>query len=280
MSQAELELLARIATLEAALAEREGRFAALIEGLQVGVVVQGPASEILLFNPKALELLDMSEAQLAGRSSLDPSWNIVRDDGSPFPGEERPVMLAVRTRAPVRDVVIGVHHRSTDERRWLLVTAMPQLREDGSVQQVVSTFTDISKRRRFEETVRAQARRIQELSTPLIPIDARTLVIPLLGEVDPERAQQLLESLCEGVVTHQARTIIVDVTGVPELDAFAADALIRSAGAVRLLGARFMLSGVSPAVAVAMVEHHADLARLEAHATLERAIAAARTRRG
>jgi len=76
MSQSEQTLAARVAVLEATLAEREGRFAALIDGLQVGVVVQGPASEILLFNPKALELLDMTEEQLAGRSSLDPSWRV------------------------------------------------------------------------------------------------------------------------------------------------------------------------------------------------------------
>lgn len=279
MPPSEPDLAAQVAALEARLADREGRLDALIAGLQVGVVVQGPASEILLFNAKALALLDMSEDQLRGRSSLDPDWNIVRDDGRDFPGAERPVMVAVQTRAPVRDVVIGVFHRSTGERCWLLVTAMPKLGPDGQVLEVVSTFTDITARRRVEETVRAQARRIAELSTPLIPIDARTLVVPLLGEVDPERAQRLLETLTEGVVARKARTIIVDVTGVPDLDVTAVEALQRSAGAVRLLGARLILSGVRPNVASAMVEHPGEHAPFEAHASLERAIAAARARR-
>jgi len=275
MQPSEDELTARIVALEAALADREGRFAALIAGLQVGVIVQGPASEILLYNAKALELLDVSEEQLAGRSSLHPDWNITRDDGSDFPAQERPVLVAVRTRAPVRDVVIGVYHRSSDERRWLLVSATPQLGSDDSVVQVVATFTDITGRRRIEETMRAQARRIAELSTPLIPIDARTLVVPLLGVIDPERARRLLETLCEGVVARKARTIIVDVTGVSEVDALAADGLQCSASAVRLLGARFMLSGVRPAVASMMVDLSSTFATLEAYSTLERAIAAA-----
>ena len=279
MPPSEQELAAKIAALEARLVDREARLDALIAGLQVGVVVQGPASEILLFNSKALELLDMSEAQLRGRSSLDPGWNIVRDDGREFPGAERPVMVAVHTRAPVRDVVIGVLHRSTGERRWLLVTAMPKLGPDGAVLEVVSTFTDITGRRRVEETVRAQARRIAELSAPLIPIDDRILVVPLIGELDLKRAQRLLESLTEGVVARKARTIIVDVTGVPELDITGVEALRRSAGAVRLLGARMMLSGVRPNVASAMVEQPGEHAPFEAHASLERAIAAARARR-
>lgn len=279
MSPSEPDLAAQVAALEAALADRDDRLSVLIAGLQVGVVVQGPASEILLFNPKALELLDMSEAQLVGRSSLDPTWNIVRDDGRDFPGPERPVLVAVRTRAPVRDVVMGVQQRTRDERRWLLVTAMPKLGPDGAVVEVVSTFTDITAHRRSEELVRAQARRIAELSTPLIPIDARTLVVPLLGEIDPQRAQRLLESLTEGVVARKARTIIVDVTGVPEIDADTVDALHRSAGAVRLLGARMLLSGVRPNVASAMVEHPGEHVPFEAHATLELAIAAARARR-
>ena len=278
MPQSERDLAAKVAALEARLADREARLDALIAGLQVGVVVQGPASEILLVNAKALELLDMSEAQLTGRSSLDPNWNIVRDDGRDFPGEERPVMVAVRTQAPVRDVVIGVLHRSTGERCWLLVTAMPKLGPDGAVLEVVSTFTDITGRRRVEETVRAQARRIAELSTPIIPIDARILVVPLIGQVDPERAQRLLETVTEGTVARKARVIIVDVTGVPDLDAAAVDALQRSVGAVRLLGARLILSGVRPNVASAMVEHSGEHIPFEAHASLERAIRAARAR--
>lgn len=264
-----------LAALRAALVDREGRFDALIRGLQVGVVVQGPASEILLFNPRALELLDMTEDQLRGKSSVDPDWNIVREDGSPFPGDERPVLVAARTGVPVRGVVMGIFRPGRGDRVWLLVSATPQHREDGSLVQIVATFTDITSRRQIEERARAQARRIAELATPLIPLDARTLLMPLLGELDPERAQQMLEVLLTGVRERGARVVILDVSGVPVIDAGAAEALHRCAGGLRLLGARCLVTGIRPAVADELVQLDVRL-DAEVHATLERGMAAAR----
>lgn len=275
MQQREEKTAAELAALHAALAEREGRFDALIRGLQVGVVVQGPASEILLVNPRALELLDMTEDQLRGKSSLDPDWNIVREDGSPFPGEDRPVMVAVRTGKPVMAVAMGIFRPRRGDRLWLLVSATPQLRADGSLVQVVATFTDITERKAIEERARAQARQIAELSTPLIPLDARTLLMPLLGALDPERAQQMLEVMLSGVRERGARVMILDVSGVPTIDAEAAEALRRCAGGLRLLGARCIVTGIRPAVADELVQLGVDLTA-EVHATLERGLAAAR----
>lgn len=265
----------QIARLEAALSDREGRFDALIRGLQVGVVVQGPASEILLVNPRALELLDMTEDQLRGKSSLDPDWNIIREDGSPFPGAERPVMEAVRTGAPVRDVTMGIFRPRRGDRVWLLVSATPQLREDGSLVQVVATFTDISARKRIEAQARAQQQRIAELSTPLIPLEAKIVLMPLIGALDRGRAQQMLEVLLTGVREHAARAVILDVSGVPALDADAAEALGRCVGGLRLLGARSIVTGVRPAVADELVRLGIPL-DAEVHATLERGLVAAR----
>lgn len=274
MSHPETKTEAELAALQAALAEREGRFDALLRGLRVGVVVQGPASEILLVNPRALELLDMTEDQMRGKSSLDPDWNIIREDGSPFPGDERPVMVAVRTGTPVQ-AAMGIFRPRRGDRVWLLVTATPQLRDDGSLVQVVATFTDITERKRIEEQARAQARQIAELSTPLIPLDAGTLLMPLLGTLDPARAQQMLEVLLTGVRERKARVVILDVSGVPTIDVEAAEALHRCARGLRLLGARCVVTGIRPAVADELVELGIELAA-DVHATLERGLAAAR----
>ena len=274
MSHPETKTEAELAALQAALAEREGRFDALLRGLRVGVVVQGPASEILLVNPRALELLDMTEDQMRGKSSLDPDWNIIREDGSPFPGDERPVMVAVRTGTPVQ-AAMGIFRPRRGDRVWLLVTATPQLRDDGSLVQVVATFTDITERKRIEEQARAQARQIAELSTPLIPLDAGTLLMPLLGALDPARAQQMLEVLLTGVRERKARVVILDVSGVPTIDVEAAEALHRCARGLRLLGARCVVTGIRPAVADELVELGIELAA-DVHATLERGLAAAR----
>ncbi len=63
----------------------ELQFQELIDGLKVGVLVQGPQAEILVSNQTALDLLGLTKDQLLGKSSFDPSWNVIHEDGSPFP---------------------------------------------------------------------------------------------------------------------------------------------------------------------------------------------------
>jgi len=162
VSPPEADLPQQIAELQLALADSEGKFEALIDGLQVGVVIQGPRSEILLANPKALELLGMTADQLGGKSSLDPTWNIVREDGSSFRGEDRPVMQALTTKKPIRDVTMGIFRPERQDRVWLLVSAMPQLRPDGEVIQVVATFTDITSQKLIEQHLANKQRELAQ----------------------------------------------------------------------------------------------------------------------
>jgi PAS domain S-box-containing protein len=137
-------------------AERsEALFRTLIEELRIGVLVQGPSAEIVVSNRAALELLGLDESQLLGKTSFDPDWNVVHEDGTPFPGPEHPVPTAIRTRAPVRAVVMGVYRPRRKDRVWLLVDAEPQLDAEGNVVQVVCTFSDFTERRRVEAAAAA-----------------------------------------------------------------------------------------------------------------------------
>lgn len=120
------------------------QFQELIIDLSVGVLVQGPSAEILVSNKKALQLLDLTEDQLIGRTSFDPDWKVVHEDGSDFPGNTHPVPVAIATRTPVRDVIMGVYRPTRKDQVWLLVTAEPRLLENGSVDQVICTFNDIT----------------------------------------------------------------------------------------------------------------------------------------
>ncbi|MEN9278418.1 MAG: GAF domain-containing protein, partial [Thermostichus sp. DG_1_5_bins_95] len=149
-------------TMELALRESEEQFRTLIEDLNVGVLLQGRQGEILLGNPKALELLDLRKEELLGRSSFfdfDPAWDLIREDGSPFPESEDPMLQAIATGKPVRDVVIGVYRPRLQDRVWLLVNAKPRLDAQGQVWQVICTFTDITPRIQAERTLRLQAAR-------------------------------------------------------------------------------------------------------------------------
>jgi PAS domain S-box-containing protein len=126
-----------------------------------------------------------------------------------------------------------------------------------------------------EQLIAAQEATIRELSTPLLPVAAGVLVMPLVGRVDAGRADRLLEGLLEGVVRHQANVAILDVTGVPVVDADVARALVRAASAVTLLGARTILTGMRPEVARELVRLGEDVTGLVPCSTLERGVSLA-----
>ena len=124
-----------------------------------------------------------------------------------------------------------------------------------------------------EETIRAQQQALAELTTPLLTISDRTVVMPLIGTVDSRRAQQVMETLLEGVATRQAQAAIIDITGVSVVDTQVANALLRAAQAVKLLGADVILTGIRPEVAQTLVGLGVDLGGVVTRSTLQNGIA-------
>lgn len=136
------------------LEKSEDQFKNLVKSMQVGVLLQGPETEILLCNPVALEMLGLSEEQLLGKTSFDPDWKAIHEDGSSFPVSLFPVPQAILTRKSVRNVVMGVYIPITGSYVWLQVDADPLFNTDGSVRQVVCTFIDISGRKNAEAQIK------------------------------------------------------------------------------------------------------------------------------
>jgi PAS domain S-box-containing protein len=143
-------LLESLTQREKALQESKENYRNLVADLQVGVLIQSPSSEIILSNRIALELLGLSESQLLGKTSFDPDWNVIHEDGLPFPGAEHPVPRVIATGRPVENIVMGIFRPTTRDRVWLLVSAKPELATDGSLRQVICTFIDISETKRAE----------------------------------------------------------------------------------------------------------------------------------
>jgi rsbT co-antagonist protein RsbR len=127
--------------------------------------------------------------------------------------------------------------------------------------------------------IEAQAAALVELSTPLIPISDRAMVMPLVGVLDEVRAEKMLERLLHGMASSRALVAIVDVTGVPELDRGVADVLVQAARGVQLIGAQVVLTGIRPEVAHSLVELQIDLGGITTRSTLESGIAYAMERR-
>jgi PAS domain S-box-containing protein len=260
------------AALQASLHASEERFRALISSLQVGVVVQGPKAEILLCNAVSLDLLGLSEAEYLGRTSFDPRWRIVDENGQDFAAEHRPVARVLATRRDVRSVVMAIFRPRSGDWVSLLVNAVPQLDEAGEVRQVVSTFTDITALRSAEARARALSDELLAVSTPCIPIAEGVVVLPLIGRLDRLRSQHALANLLSDVTTRRARTVLVDLTGLVDADATFTQLLSQMVSAVRLLGAQIVVSGIRAGLAQALVAGGQPLTDVPTFATLQQGV--------
>lgn len=142
--------------MDARLADSESTYRTLFETVPQGVVYQDVAGRITSANPAALRILGLSLDQLQGRTSIDPRWRVLREDGTAFPGEEHPSMVALRTGEPVRDVLMGVC-RPDESYVWILVSAIPLHGKDGAIEQVYASFEDITQRVLLEQELKRQA---------------------------------------------------------------------------------------------------------------------------
>ena len=120
-----------------------------------------------------------------------------------------------------------------------------------------------------ERMIRGQAAQLRELSTPIIPLHAGILALPLIGTIDADRAGQIMETLLNGITQQQAEVVLVDITGVPVVDIDVAHYLLQAARAAALIGAQMVLVGISPKIAQTLTHIGADLAHLTTCANLQ-----------
>ncbi len=139
-----------------ALVRSEARWRAILQELGSGILLHSPDTAILMGNRAALELLDVTEAELYSRRASNRDWDIVDADGQPLSDSQQPVARAIATRQPVRNVVMGVARPRRGDRVWLLVNAVPQLDEQQVVKWVACSFNDITAQRQAEGQLQAE----------------------------------------------------------------------------------------------------------------------------
>ena len=113
-----------------------------------------------------------------------------------------------------------------------------------------------------ERIIRQQQDSIRELSTPVLPVRERLLILPIIGVLDRERARQLTVQLLGGIRTHRAKVVVVDITGVPDVDESVANHLVQTVDASRLMGASVIITGLSPEIAQTLVTIGVDLSKM------------------
>ncbi|HWZ43917.1 MAG TPA: STAS domain-containing protein [Candidatus Saccharimonadales bacterium] len=113
-----------------------------------------------------------------------------------------------------------------------------------------------------ERVIREQQEAIRVLSTPVLQVRERLLILPIIGVIDPQRARQLTEQLLRGIRTNRAKVVVIDITGVPVMDATVANHLVQTVEAARLLGATVIITGLSPEIAQTLVTIGVDLGKM------------------
>ena len=131
--------------------------------------------------------------------------------------------------------------------------------------------------REREEVIERQREEMIELSTPVVELWDKVLTLPLIGTLDSLRAQEVMENLLEAIVQYQAEVVIVDITGVRTVDTQVAQHLLRTAAAVRLMGARCIISGISPKIAQTMVQLGVDVGEVQTRSSIRSALTDALT---
>lgn len=120
-----------------------------------------------------------------------------------------------------------------------------------------------------ERVIRQQQEAIRELSTPVLQVRERLLILPIIGVIDAQRARQLTEQLLRGIRANRAKVVVVDISGVPTIDHAVANHLVKTVEASRLMGASVIITGLSAEIAQTLVTIGVDLSKMNAVGDLQ-----------
>jgi rsbT co-antagonist protein RsbR len=247
------------------------RFRALVENATEGVVVVSLDGQVIYFNQAFASLTRFGDEMIGAintkffREEDQPrlrtavaltlehgTWqgelNYMRGDGSAF--QALVTMFLIRDRS------------GQPQSRGVFVRDMTDLLRAQEEREALQ-----------QEVIMAQELAIRELSSPLIPLADGVVAMPLVGTISTARAQQIMETLLEGIGRYQADVALIDITGVRVVDTQVADSLLRAARAARLLGTQVVLTGIGAEIAQTLVGLGADLTGITTRGTLREGIA-------
>jgi len=119
-----------------------------------------------------------------------------------------------------------------------------------------------------DNIIHAQRQDLLELSTPIIKLWEGILVLPLIGTLDSKRTQEVMEKLLNAIIIHGSKVIILDITGVLTVDTLVANYILKTAAAVNLIGAKLIITGISPEIALTMVHLGVELGGIVTRAVM------------
>jgi rsbT co-antagonist protein RsbR len=248
----------RDVTAEEALRKQQRLMQALASHSPVGIFAKSPAGDYLYANPEFARSVDRPPEAIVGRDDFFLFEPAIAED------IQRHDAAVLAEGGPLLREDAGV---GPDADRIYSTLKFPLRGDDGEVVAICGIINDLTEVRRSEReraalqqrVIASQQQALAEMSTPLIPVAHGVLVMPLIGKVDPDRAERIMEVLLAGVAAQRARAVILDITGVRAIDTTVADSLLRAARSVELLGAEAILTGVGPTIAQTLVGLGVDL---------------------
>lgn len=262
-------------------------------------IMQGPDHVVTFSNHANLQVVGLDEERMVGKSvreifadrGYEPLFDLldtVYTTGEPFQGESPPAVFDRHGNGqlvptifntlyyPSRDAeeqITGVMCVATDVTDQVEARQQTQAINDELEERVAERMKEIELLN--AQVIDAQRQALRELSSPLIPITDEVVIMPLIGTIDSQRSQQIVETLLEGIAHYRAELAIIDITGVLVVDTQIAQALIQAARAVNLLGAQVMLTGIQPRIAQTFIHLGIDLTGIQTRGSLQSGVSAA-----
>ncbi|NJN67535.1 MAG: PAS domain S-box protein [Chloroflexaceae bacterium] len=251
------------------------RYAAIVEQTPDAISTADLEANIIMMNAAFRNMIGLGpdeDSSTLTIAEVHPAWagQCIEQEGIP---------------AAIRDGVwsgeTALLNRATGEERHVSQVILTHKQADGTVLYLSTIMRDLTSFKQAEaeraalqqQIIAAQRATLRELSTPLLPIAEGVVAMPLIGTIDSERAQQIMEALLEGVAQHRAEIALVDITGVQVVDTQVANTLVQAAQAVQLLGAQVVLTGIGAAMAQTLVHLGADLSAIVTRGSLQSGMA-------
>ncbi|MFN8361918.1 MAG: PAS domain S-box protein [Candidatus Kapaibacterium sp.] len=163
---------------EVQLRQSEERYRDLLYNLETGIVVHAPDTSVVMSNPKAAELLGLSDDQMRGKLAIDPAWHFVDEGGVPLPLEKYPVNQIAANKQPMKGRIFGIRQPGNDSVIWVMVNGFATLDSQGDITEIVVSFFDVTERVIATEKLRQNEKNlhaiIDAITIPTVVTDTET----------------------------------------------------------------------------------------------------------